>query len=456
MSKILKEITRRNLLRYVGNAVVFAPFMRTLAETQAFGDDAAPKRALFFYYPNGIIPDKFHPQAGPLNALNDMTSPLARVKNDIIILRDTDYKTANSHQGGMNYALTGMPDQKPAISIDTVLGNKFKGALPVMRFGIASHWDGGLDAQSCSYLAPGQVALREDNPSKAFQTLFGGAAPMTPASPSAPPVSTTGVSAKNKISILDDNLEQIKGLQGKLASIEKVKLDAHIEAIRELERRVNGAAHPDMGGGGSGMSAQCSRQYNAKRQFELNDTNYPKTFQRPENVDVVTDMMVDIAIQAFACRITNVILFQNGHSVWEMPFGGGRPGSGRGHHSTSHYDAEGNVAEHILGQQYMMNKFANLVDGMSKCKEGDKSVLHNSISMAFSEFGDSAKHAFTNVGIVLAGRQGGYFVPGGQCISGKGASHNQTLVTILQSFGMTENTFGQADLGSGIIPGLKA
>lgn len=460
MLKIYNELSRRNLLRYVGNSIVFLPFIRALNETQVFGADNAPRRAVFFFYPDGIIPDRFHPAAGPLTSFPEMTQPLARVKDDIILVRDTTYKTGNSHQGGMNYALTGWGDSKPGISIDTYLGERFKSIKPVVRLGIASHFEGGADAQSCSFIAPGQIGTREDNPTKAFRDLFGGAAPVPQPDGSgmmpAPAPATSGLSNASKKSLLDDNLEQIKTLQTKLASIEKTKLTSHLDAIRELERQLQAMdpGKPGNPGTGGGTSAQCTRSINQMKTFEIQDTNYPKVFQQIGNYEVVARMHNEIAIQALACRVTNVILLQHSHSVCTLPWNNGQPGAGgRAHHDNSHYDAEGNIPDHIKGQQYMMNKLADLIEGLGKVKEGDKSLLYNTVVMGFSELGDSAKHAFVNVGVVIGGQGGGYFKTG-RCVSGGGNFHNQTLVSILQSFGLNDNTFGDPSV-TGPLAALK-
>ncbi len=465
MSKLLHELNRRNLLKFMGNAVLFAPVMRTFAETQVFGADATPKRAIFYYFPSGHIPDKFFPAAGALSSFPEMTSPLARVKNDVIILRDSVYNTGGSHQGGMNYALTGVPDSGPATSIDTLLGDKFKGIFPVVRLGICSNFEGGGAPQSCSFLGPNMLAPRQDNPSKAFQDLFGGSMQTTQTSNNTmtstmAPAPTSGLTYATKKSLLDSNLAQLNSLQKKLGNVEKVKLDAHVEAIRELERRIdalNGTGSTSTGGtttGGAAQSGQCTRTITQTKTFDPNDASYDAPYKKVENYNIVADMMTEITIQALACRMTNVVLFQHGHSVFEMGFTNGQPAAGgKGHHTYSHYDAEGSVAGHVADQQYMMTKLANLIDGLGKCSEGDKSVLYNSVIMGFSELGDSALHSMKNVGIIIAGQNGGYFKTG-RCVSANGEYHNKTLVSIFDSFGVANNSVGDASI-TGTMPGLK-
>jgi len=473
MSKTISELSRRNLLKYLGNSVLFLPVVRAFHDTQVFGADAAPRRALFFYFPSGFEAGSFNPAPGPLNSFPAMTSPLAKVKNDIIILSGSSYKTGNSHQGGVQYSLTGLADtSKRGPSLDYVLGEKFRGTFPGKRLGVCSNFEGGGDPQSCTFDATGILQGRENNPTKAFLDLFGGQAPTPQPSPSGPimvPAPSSGLVYNSRKSLFDDNLEQLNALQKKLGSVEKFKVESHINSIRELERRLDamnpgspggntGGGGGGTGGAGGGISSQCTKSINQTVTFDPKDATYDAPYGKVGNYNVVADMMNEIAIQALACRVTNVIVIQHGHSVFEMGFVNGKPGAGgKGQHSSSHFtDAnaggEGPLSTHIANQQYFMGKLANLIEGLGKCSEGDKTVLYNSVVMAFSELGHSARHDMSNVPIVLAGQAGGYFKTG-RCVEAAGKAHNATLVSICRAFGMTNETFGDAQ-HQGVMPGL--
>lgn len=466
MSRVYDQLSRRNLLKYLGNSVLFFPVMRAFNDTQVFGADAAPRRAVFFYFPSGIIDVKdssrraissqFHPEAGALGTLPAMTKPLERVKNDIIIIRNSTYATGGSHEGGMRYALTGSPNAVAAPSIDTLLGKEFTGARAVVRLGVRSQFEGGGVSQSCSFDEGGNLAPRWDNPAYAFNDLFGGSAPMpNPDGSMTPTVPTSGLTVASRKSLFDANIQQLSALEKKLGSIEKEKLDSHITAIRELERRIEANTGDGGGGGGGGeLSAQCTRKINFTRTFDPKDQNsYDGPYKTVENYDAVADMQCEIAIQALACRVTNVLLLQHGFSVFEMGFTGGKPAKGgKGHHSNGHYDAEGSVPDHVADQQYMMNKFANLIEGLGKISEGGKTVLYNSSIMAFSELGDSAAHSMDNVPVIIAGQGGGYFKTG-RCVDAGLTHHTKTLISIYESFGLKGKTIGQDKEGKP-MPGL--
>lgn len=193
MENIKREISRRNLAKYLGNSIVFLPFMRTLMETQAFGASSA-KRAVFFYYPDGIIPEAFQPaETGTNFTLPAMTAPLKSVQGDIIMLKNVEYLATNSHEGGAHYSLSGCKNTTNR-SIDSYLGEKFISQIPVLRLGIGSNYEAGPPKAIC-WKKTDQVEPMEDHPNRAFNTVFGGGV-QTPTNPgTTPTVSTSGLSA---------------------------------------------------------------------------------------------------------------------------------------------------------------------------------------------------------------------------------------------------------------------
>ncbi|RYZ58909.1 MAG: DUF1552 domain-containing protein [Proteobacteria bacterium] len=440
MKKILAEVDRRNFFRYLGNAAVFYPFMRTMFETEVFGANNA-KRAVFFYFPSGVISSYFHPTAmGALGALPLTTAPLAAVKNDIVILKGVDYKTGHSHNEGTRYCLTG---GNSGPSLDTTLGDKFKDnvKLPVMRVGINSQLRGGYDS-AVSWNPTGNPSTIEDNPKKAFAAAFGGAG------------FALAETDPNKISksVLDFCVEDIKSLQTRLGSIEKQKLDYHLSSLRELERRIQVSTMPTTpdpitpGGGGGGGVASCTKTVDYKG-LVIPDANAEPVYHADENFHKIGGIMMDIAVQSLACGVTNVALVQFMHSiddVFLMNFPGG-PGIPAANHSTSHHDFN---AEKMLMfakiQAYFMDQFATLTTKMKAVAEGDKNLLYNSVSLAFSELADPGSHEMENVGLVIAGQAGGK-IKTGQAIDATGKTQGDVLGVVSQAMGLGTG---------GSIPGL--
>ena len=231
--------------------------------------------------------------------------------------------------------------------------------------------------------------------------------------------------------------------------IEKTKLELHVESVRELERRTQITIDSETATPG-GSAATCNKAIDFRGlKIPDNETVFPPTVLKNENFNLVCDIQIDIAVQAMACGITNVVLFQLSHPVspLNMDFPGG-PSISRFHHDISHFGSSGD--DHAKCQAYFMGKYAKILNSMKAIKEGDKTLLYNGITLAVTEIGHSDHHSLSNVGIVLGGQAGG-MVKTGRAIDAAGASHGQTLIAILQAMGVQENKFGEA---LGVMPNI--
>ncbi len=440
-----RTLDRRQLMSSFGSAAIVLPFMRVLEEEQLLAATSQP-RAIFWYFPDGIIKPLFHPEgSGSDFTFPTMTRPLDRVRSDVTMIKNVNYRAEGSHEGGGAYCLTGLPESKKGISIDTFLGQAFQASsqLPVLRLGIGANFQKN---SSISFFAPGVPALVEDHPLKAFYQIFGATSgDVDPA--------TKDRIVRGEKSILDLSLLQLKSLENQLGANEKQKLQVHVEALRELERRVQ-----DAGQIGGQRLPQCTASVDWRgMSFPDNDYNYPTMEHRNEHFGTVGSIMSDLGVQALACGVTRVLLLQWSHPVSPTQFDfPGAVSISRGHHDTSHYGgdpASSYASDFAACQAWYMEKLAQLIEQLKGIKMGDKSLLHHSALLALTEIADSNLHDFTNVALVMAGQAGGK-LKSGICLDGRGASHNQVLVSVLQAMGLNEDSFGDPQLGMGSLPGL--
>ncbi|MCX6129364.1 MAG: DUF1552 domain-containing protein [Proteobacteria bacterium] len=438
------KLNRRQLMTCLRHAAIALPFSRLMFEEQVFGMSPA-RRALFVYFPDGIIREAWHPSStGELLEFPAMSSALALVKEDIIMLKGINYPIEGSHEAGAAYCLTGSKNSAQGISIDSYLGEKFKHKVsrPVVRLGVGANFQAG---QAISFFAPGSPSAIEDNPAQAFYQIFGESQdPIDPAT-------KAKILAAEK-SILDTCKNDIRVLQNQLGSIEKQKLDSHLEALRELERRVQNEED-------NGSSAkECSKRVDMRGlEFPQHETQYPPSPHRNEYFAKISDIMTDITVQVLACGASNVVYFQWSHPVSPTFFNfPGGPGLARGHHDISHYgDAQGaGGRDFIKAQSWYMERLAALIQKLKGIREGDQSLLQSMAIMACTEIADADRHDFKNVAIVLAGQAGGHWQTG-RCVDAGGISHNRVLVSILQAMGLSEQSFGDPKLGSGAISELS-
>lgn len=479
MKKILAEIDRRNLFRYLGNSALCYPFMRTLLETQAFGAGNS-KRALFYYYPTGVVGEYFHPKATGSNFEMPLTlAPMKALKDDIVVLNNINFAGPNGHDEGSFYCLTGGIKN---VSLDNYLGDQFKAVQRSVYHGVSSGKFMGSGSQisyqstdSSKPIGQQSAVARsiEDNPRKAFENLF-----------NAPPGGGSGESSvvdskKYGKSVLDYCLEETKSLQNKIGTLEKQKLDLHLASIRELERQIQ--ATPNMPSG-----AACSKDVDFKglENPEKDAINY---YQDDKNYRAVGDVMIELTVQALACGVTNVAFLQFSHAQSPTNMG---PTLGAefavGQHEVSHHNYNADSMLYFARMQvYFFEQYAKLISRLKSIPEGDKTLLYNTISLAFSEMGDPAQHENSRLGLILAGQAGGRLKTGqvvdaltrssGMTIikaandaerrarekagmSGgtgvDGVCYNHVLITILQAMGLKDETFGNASYGKGPIPGL--
>ncbi|SMF57985.1 DUF1552 domain-containing protein [Pseudobacteriovorax antillogorgiicola] len=444
------KMTRRTILRNIYASAVSLPLYRVIAETEAFGQVASGPKALFLYYPNGNIANAFFPTS-PGN-FPMVSAPLSTVGSKVSFVRGLEYLTAGSHEGGAQFCFTGKAGQS-SHSIDTYLGEKL-GAntlIRTLRLGVGANFQTGADKQ-VSYLSGGAGANIQDNPKAAFTDIFGS---------SLNRVQRNAVMNHDK-SVLDFSLNQLKALQTRLGQIEKEKLDSHMDSLRELERRIdlangmgggNGGGGDNGGGNGGGM-AQCNASFDANGiNFPDQETGYPKTFEKNEHYGLISEIMINIMVQAMSCGVTNVGLMQWSHAVSPTVFNFTKgPAIGSGHHDLSHYggDENGGTANQFKTcQRWHMAQMASLLEKLDGVSAGGKSLLDSMACLATTELGDSNLHNFQDIPCFVAGGR----IKGGQILQGD-TSYNKLLVTILNSVGINDSSFGDPALGTGAISGL--
>jgi hypothetical protein len=394
----------------------------------------APKRAIFFYIPDGCIPALWHPTGSETNfTLPAMTAPLNAVKNDCVFISGLRmYEGGATHEGGVAKVLTG----NNTLSLDVFLAQQLAGQTPVSSVYLGIHGTHENGNVYFSYLPGNKVRTPEDNPLAAFKQLFGN--------------TTTGsgtVTTDPRASVLDNSIAEIQALSTRLGAAERAKLDLHLSALREVERRVKATA-PVTGG-------KLSPSTFNREGFVVPDgfTGYPAVFNREENFQIVGKLQTDLAVLALANDVTRVVSIQWSHPVspTQMAF----TGSTQRHHDASHYGTPDSptAANFIKLQSYYAGRLADLINKLRAVPEGAGTLLDNTVILLFSELGDSNLHDHSNMPFVVAGRAGGR-IRTGRYLSLPEEAHSKLLVSIAQAMGANVNTFGYAGRGTGGLPGL--
>jgi hypothetical protein len=219
------------------------------------------------------------------------------------------------------------------------------------------------------------------------------------------------------------------------------KLDAHFQAIREIETRLSVATGPAPAAG------MCTRPGVVAAEVPPH--------KKYENMPVIGKLQMDILAMAFACDLTRVGTLQWGKSAGGTIFSW--LGINRGHHDISHAgDSDATAVEQLTkinnwyAQQYLY--FAQKLDAI---QEPDGTVLDNSVVLWCNELGKGNAHTRGDAPYVLAGSGGRYFETGRYLSYTGNVPHSNLLVSLINAMGIPATTFGKPEWCTGPLARLK-
>ena len=250
------HLSRRTLLRGLGASLALplldsmVPALSALQRTAA----APVKRLGVFYVPNGMSMPYWWPKAeGPIDKLPATLQSLEAFKDRVLLCGGLADEAANLVKGGGDHArsagtfLTCVPfkitsgaDVFASVSMDQIAATEFAKETQIasLELGIESNamlgaCDGGA---SCAYT--NTVAWRtpttplpiENDPRAVFERLFGTTGSTDPRARLA--------RMKRDRSILDFVGDEVASLERVIGPQDKVKIDEYLEAVRDIERRI--------------------------------------------------------------------------------------------------------------------------------------------------------------------------------------------------------------------------
>jgi hypothetical protein len=411
---------------------------------------AAPLNVVIVYVPDGIVPSLWFPTGTETNfTLPAMAEPLGAIKSDCVFLQGLSmYAGEPTHPGGTKKVITATGPQ----SLDVVLGQKLKGSAPfdAVQLGVASTFEDG--SGSISYIGPGQQVKPDDNPLNVFDRLFSGVKPTA----GAPMMMGPDLGARQRQSVLDAIKGDLSSLQMKLGGTEKVRLDNHMQFLRDIEARASGLVTP-------GVACDVKSFNKGGFQVPANDYNYPKIYHKPENFPLVGQLQMDLIVLALSCNLTRAMTLMWSHAV--SPTKIASLGTNLGNHDSSHYGSNAtsdNARQFVLYRRWFMERFVSLVQAMKKTPYGDGTLLDSTVMLMCSDIGDGDLHEHKNVPFLVAGgsktglKGGRYLDFTGKGQGGQNETHAKLLVSIARAVGVPLDSFGYTAMGTGPLPGLLA
>ena len=458
------HIPRRTFLRGAGVSLS-VPFLEAMgrlmpvaaadapAATTAAPNVQAPVRMACLYFPNGVWRDAWFPKKeGAEWETTPSLEPLERHRPNLLVFSGLDKK--HSHGGDGHYAktanfLTGLHVRKTtgkdlsvgSMSIDQLAAQKV-GAftpLPSMELGIDPVISGidsivgytRLYGSYISWRSPSVPVAREINPRAAYERLFrvirqarGGA--------SEADSRATG----DRQALLDLVLDDAKDLRRKLGRDDQFKLDEYLDSVREVEQRIEFFSKAD------------PRPWRPALPGEP-DLAAPKG-EPGDHLEHVR-LMLDLMVLAFRTDSTRITSFMFANDVSGKNFGRLVPGTDGSHHEFSHHQGKTEKWESYQKiNRWHSEQFAYFMDKLAAVKEGERSLLDNSMILFGSSISDGNSHQPDNLPILLAGRGGGRIAPGRHIASKKGTPLCNLYVSMLDHMGTPVESFGDSTGGMDI------
>jgi len=442
-----KHISRRTVLRGMGVTMAL-PFLdaMTPAQTPLRQTAAVPRSRLACIEmvhgsagstPEGLSKNYWSPkQAGADFDFSYSLEPLEPFRDYLTIVSGTDARTAEAHaptEGGADHfrssavfltaahaKQTAGPDISNGTSIDQMyaqkLGRKFEDAtrvpsiqLCIENFGLNGSCGFNYNciySETISWASPAEPLPMTVNPRVAFENLFG-----APAGSSA------------QASVVDKIVPEANRLGRDLGAADRGRLNAYLEEVRGIERRI-----------------ELIEKYNAgaaARELTAAPLGVPDSWE--EHVK----LMFDLQVVALAAEITRVAAFKMSRDTSNRVF----PESGvrTPFHTLSHHNEKPEMIEEFARlNRYHVSLVPYFLEKLRSTPDGDGNLLDHSLVLYGSPMGNSNMHNHRRLPLFLAGHAGGQLKGNLHCVTPEATPHANTLLTILHKLGVEAESIGDS------------
>lgn len=440
---------RRTFLQGLGLGAGFLPLLDpVVAPAQSAG---FPTRLITIAWTNGVIPAQFYPDVGPIGTLPPLLAPLEPHKAKLLAMRqanaarspiDVNIMVDRNEEYGGHYSYpallsgtwtgTASKPASEAASIDQLIANDLvsKGvSSPLLNLGARPY------SSSTSWKSAGTKNTAQTDPYRVFTSLFSGVPTMpgTPPTPGTP--STDGLKARRQ-SVLDFVGAELDQFATGLGSEDRQKVQSHIEAIAELERRLAGMT----GGAGSGgmgegvpVGTGCAAPTLPSNKPNFNDVN-----NYPAHVSSILAVAGAAVKCDFARCITIDLIDDGGGNSLTFPW---LDVSNEDYHAIAHH-GQSAYGDKAPIDTWFMQQVAALVADLSATPEGNGSVLDHTAIVVMNDMNEGANHSVRGVPYLIIGGCGGFFKQGETVSFPRSVPNNQLLTTLCHAMGLEVASIG--------------
>jgi len=462
-----KVFSRRNLLQ---GALAGTALVPLLEAHRAIGQTSKPPtRLVVFATPNGTRNQFFWPTgSGASMTFPEYTAPLSAFKEKLLFLDGISHCPAVV-TGGTGVGPTAITGSEHARGIGGLLTARPLGEGQFKSFNATSGWGSGIsiDQHIAELLNPptrfktlelgvhvrdaevrGRIAYKgadqpippREDPQDVFNALFSGPVNNPDPGNADPDAKLHG----ERKSVFDLTKREIARLQSNLGSDDRIKLQAHLNSIEEIEDRLTELSGAGSAGGNGDPMGTCDAPELDLDVDLLDDSTLTRTGQ----------LQMDLAAAALACDQTRIITLQWNYAESEHLFP--NLSLSRNHHNISHDWTAPGFADYAKIHVWFAQQFAYLLEKLDSYQEDGGSLLDNTVVFWGSEIGESNIHDLTRMPYVLAGGGGGQLNTGRviDYTSGSRKDNNQLLVSLANIMGADIDTFGDPSGQTGPLPDL--
>ncbi len=431
-----KSLSRRSLLRGLGVTLAL-PMLDSMVPALVKGASKAPVRLGFVYHPTGMIMEQYTPATvGTGFAFTPTLKALEPYRDRVNVFTGLAQMTGRAlGDGPGDHAregatwLTGVhpkrseTDVRAGISADQIAARELGKQTQIASLEVSLEtpsFAGACDQNySCAYTntvswrSPTVPLPMETSPRALFERLFGDGENTS--------AEARMASLKDQRSILDYVAGSIDRLETKLGAGDRNKLSEYLEAIRDIERRI-----------------QKAEQQSAE--LRLPAMERPNSV--PESFEDQARLMTDLQVMAFQTDMTRVATFMYGHAGSNRSYRA--IGISDGHHSISHHqnDAE-KMAKVAKIDAHLFKTFAYYVEKLKSTPDGDGSLLDHSLILYGSSLSDANVHMHHDLPTVVVGGGGG-MKSGRHLKYEQGTPLNNLFLSMLNKAGVPTENFGDS------------
>ena len=432
-----KAIPRRTVLRGLGAALALPLLdgMVPALTAQALTAAKPINRFGVMYIVNGMIMEQWTPkEEGAGYELTPTLAALAAHRDRFSVLTGLACVPSPGRPGGAHAKASTrfLTDVSPptsetwldaGVSVDQILAQEAGRHTQLASLELAI--ESGETAGACdvgfacaytntvSWRSANTPLPTENNPRVVFERLFGDSGSTDPKARRA--------RIRQDKSVLDSVIEEAASLRRSLGPGDGVKLVEYLDAIRDVERRIQRAEE------------QSGR--------ELPLVDHPAG--APDSFDDHVKLMCDLQVLAYQADLTRVVTFMLGREFSGVTYP--QIGVPDAHHPITHHQQEPEKIVKVAKiNAYQVTKFAYLLDRLSATPDGDGTLLDHATLIYGTGMGDCNAHDPRNIPVLLAGGGAGHLKGGRHIRYPKETPLANLHLTLLDKLGVNLERIGDS------------